>query len=305
MNKDSQFNGRNLFFGALNVCGLKKRLDYPEFISTISSYDIFCIAETKLDNTDVISVPGYTFLSQHRKQIVYRKSGGIGILVKDSLSSKLKLSETNSDYILWIQIDKTLFEIDEDMFLGILYIPPAQSRFLNDDEYFILESEITSMCAQSSYICLTGDMNARKSTLCDYITADSFIADLMDFDQDTLMYYNQAEQLKTLNVNQHRISCDKKTNNNGHKLIEICINNNLFILNGRYGKDSTEGKFTFRDQSVIDYTICSFNCLKIILDFEVIETDNLLSDGHALLSWSMSAIQTDPVTCKPTKNEKN
>ena len=167
-----------------------------------------------------------------------------------SLSNKHKLLETNSDYILWIQIDKTLFEIDENMFLDILYVPPAQSHFLNDDEYFNLESEITSMCAQSSYICQTGDMNARTSTLCDFITADSFIADLMDFDEDTFLYYNQAEQLKTLNINQQRTSCDKKTNNNGHKLIEICINNNLFILNGRCGHDSTEGKFTFRDQSV-------------------------------------------------------
>ena len=161
------------------------------------------------------------------------------------------------------------------------------------------------MCAQYSYICLTGDMNARTSTLCDFITADSFIADLMDFDQDTLMYYNQAEQLKTLHIKQHRISCDKKTNNNGHKLIETCINDNLFILNGRYGQDSTEGKFTFRDQSIIDYTICSFSCLKLLLDFEVIETDNLLSDGHALLSWSMSAAQTDPGTCNLSQNEQN
>ena len=61
MNTYSQFNGRSLNFGTLNVCGLKKRLDYPEFLTTISSYDILCIAETKLDSTDVISVPGYTF----------------------------------------------------------------------------------------------------------------------------------------------------------------------------------------------------------------------------------------------------
>ena len=93
MNTYSQFNGRNLKFGSLNICGLKKRLDYPEFLTTIFSYDILCIAETKLDSTDVVSVPGYTFLSQHRKQKVYRKSGGIGILFKDSLSNKLKLLE--------------------------------------------------------------------------------------------------------------------------------------------------------------------------------------------------------------------
>lgn len=79
----------------------------------------------------------------------------------------------------------------------------------------------------------------------------------------------------------------------------------MFILNGRYGQDSTEGKFTFRDQSVIDYTICSFSCLKLLLDFEVIETDNLLSDGHALLSWSISAAQTDPGTCNLSQNEQN
>ena len=44
---------------------------------------------------------------------------------------------------------------------------------------------------------------------------------------------------------------------------------------------------------------------KALLDFEVIETDNLLSDGHALLSWSMSAAQTYPGTCNLSQNEQN
>ena len=79
----------------------------------------------------------------------------------------------------------------------------------------------------------------------------------MDFDEDTSNFYNQAELLPTLNINQNRVSQDMKTNNNGYKLIDICRNNNLFILNGRFGKDKNLGKFTFRDQSLIDYTICS------------------------------------------------
>lgn len=58
MNIDSQLNGKNLILGTLKVCGLKKRLDYPEILTTVFSYDILCIAETKLDNTDVISVLG-------------------------------------------------------------------------------------------------------------------------------------------------------------------------------------------------------------------------------------------------------
>ena len=79
------------------------------------------------------------------------------------------------------------------------------------------------MCIQSPYICLTGDMNARSSNLCDFITADSTIADLMNFDQETLSFFNQVEELVKLNVNRERISQDKSTNNNGYRLIDICI----------------------------------------------------------------------------------
>ena len=63
----SQTYVNKLVFGCLNVCGLKSRLQYPEFSDTLSHYDIFCVTETKLDYTDVISMPGYTFLSQERK----------------------------------------------------------------------------------------------------------------------------------------------------------------------------------------------------------------------------------------------
>ena len=85
-----------------------------------------------------------------------------------------------------LKLDQSFFSIEEDPILGVLYMPPAQSRFLNEDEYFCLETEITSMCSLSSYICLTGDIKARTSELCDFITADQTIADFMNFDQETL-----------------------------------------------------------------------------------------------------------------------
>ena len=76
-----------------------------------------------------------------------------------------------------------------------------------------------------------------------------------------------AEQLHTLHMIKDRISQDKHTNNNGFKLIEICINNDLFILNGRFGNDKTIGKLTFRRQSLIDYTICSFSTSLILIAY--------------------------------------
>ncbi len=34
---------------SLNVCGLRKRLDYPEFITFIEQYDLIALQETKTD----------------------------------------------------------------------------------------------------------------------------------------------------------------------------------------------------------------------------------------------------------------
>ena len=152
------------------------------------------MTETKLDHIDVINILGYGFISQERKQNFIRSSGGIAVIYKSIYEGKLRVIPTDSDYIMWLRLDRSLTSTDEDLILGVLYIPPAQSRFLNEDEYFCLETEITSMVVGlSSYICLTGDMNARTSQLCDFITADKTIADLMQFDQETLQCFKKSE----------------------------------------------------------------------------------------------------------------
>ncbi|MEW8152430.1 MAG: reverse transcriptase family protein [Candidatus Thiodiazotropha endolucinida] len=84
------------------------------------------------------------------------------------------------------------------------------------------------------------------------------------------------------------MSSDKKKNNTGYRLLDICKNNNLTILNGRFGRDQNVGKPTFRGISVLDYTISSIRGLRLLTDFEIIELDRLYSDGHALLSFSIN-----------------
>ena len=84
-------NLKHINIGSLNVCGLKRRLHYLEFQSLISKYDVFCVQEAKLDNVDVISMPNYTFLSQTRKQKFVRRSGGIGVFVKNELLPFVKI----------------------------------------------------------------------------------------------------------------------------------------------------------------------------------------------------------------------
>ena len=67
-----------LNIASLNVCCLKRRAQYPDFISFVNQYDVVCLAETKLDETDVVLLDGNTFISQPRRQKYLRKSEGIG-----------------------------------------------------------------------------------------------------------------------------------------------------------------------------------------------------------------------------------
>lgn len=43
----SHFSQLNL--GLLNVCGLKRRSLFPEFIELINKFDLFLVTETKID----------------------------------------------------------------------------------------------------------------------------------------------------------------------------------------------------------------------------------------------------------------
>ena len=100
-----------------------------------------CFQETKVNAFDIISLPGFQVISQPRKAQQFRKSGGLAILIKDNLKEFCKYHNTESDYILWISIDKKVTHTDENVILGTIYIPPSQSRFYNEDEIAILERD--------------------------------------------------------------------------------------------------------------------------------------------------------------------
>ena len=102
-------DGNELRFGCINVCGLKRRLNYPEFYDTLSQLDILCVTETKLDHLDVINIPGYGFISQIRKQKFIRSSGGVAVIYKNMFDGKLKIIPTESDYIMWLRLDRSMF----------------------------------------------------------------------------------------------------------------------------------------------------------------------------------------------------
>ena len=81
-----------LKIASLNVCGLKTRINYPDFIILLEKYDIVCIQESKLDIFDIIDVPEFTFFSKPRKEKYLRKSGGLAYFIKNTIVDQRLLS---------------------------------------------------------------------------------------------------------------------------------------------------------------------------------------------------------------------
>ena len=194
----------DICLGCLNVCGLKRRVQYPEFCTLVNQHDILCVAETKLDDTDVILVDNYTFYNKPRRQSYIRKSGGLGFLVSNSISNHMKQVQTDSEYIYCLSLSKQAHHFDQDILIMAVYVPPEQSRFYNKDEFELFENDITRLCGQYDYIITMGDFNAQTGELVDYTSDDSFFTVFFDLDQDTVEFYNQKSVLERLRVNLQR-----------------------------------------------------------------------------------------------------
>ena len=76
--------------------------------------------------------------------------------------------------------------------LGAIYIPPESSNFFNEDEFSLLDDEITSFCSSHKNVILSGDFNARTSSMKDYTECDTFLADMFDFDSGPVNFFSAA-----------------------------------------------------------------------------------------------------------------
>ena len=80
-----------------------------------------------------------------------------------------------------------------------LYPPPENSNFFNEDEFLVLETEITSFHSYYKYVFLSGDFNARTSQLRDDTEVDDFLDELFDFDDETKELFFPAYKLDPFN----------------------------------------------------------------------------------------------------------
>ena len=268
--------------------GLKRKTYYPEFLELLQQFDIFCTVETNLDQYDNVDLKGYTFFGKCRKSFISRKSGGIGLYIRNEFSNSAELVSINCEYLMLVKLNRKPLSLDQDLFLAVVYLPPSGSKYLDEDELQNLENEICHLCSEHKYCLFIGDVNARTASMPDFIPTDDFLSEYFQFDDEIITLFNKAQILENSGFPLSRCSQDSQTNAHGVMLTDLCKNNNLFILNGRVGHDKSRGRFTYRNVSVIDYAFATPECFQYFIDFEVIDTDALLSDGHCVLSLTLN-----------------
>jgi hypothetical protein len=290
------------------VCGVSAKLKCPDFLTWLNNYEIICLQETKTDDTDSICVPGYDVHLFNRQKITRYRSGGIAVFVKKEISKYITFDKhSNSNLIKFFKISKEVCNTtsNEDIVCGVVYLPPNGSKFSHNDPYFEMQNEIFRYCNDSKNIILLGDFNSRCGNLSDYTVTDDLICSTFELQNIQEEEGNIFKQFEIQNIQLNRNHADISINNYGRQLVEFCKVNNLFIWNGRIGRDKDNPKLTCKDKSVIDYCLSTSFVFETIDNFEVEEFCDLYSDVHCALSISLNVNITsvNEETVNGTKNK--
>ena len=183
---------------------------------------------------------------------------------KNKLKTAIQAIKSQHDDLLWLKLRKENFNLQQDIYLCVVYAIPENSVSTAADPFDILSQEISEFSAKGQ-VLLGGDFNSRTGALKDFIELDT-------------NKYGNTDQSDNLDIFNCRSSQDKKNNASGSKLIDLCTTNRLKILNCRTLGDLT-GKFTCfkkHGNSVVDYMLCPENLINKASNFQVLPLSLLL-----------------------------
>ena len=145
-----------------------------------------------------------------------------------------------------MEIDKSIFfEAERPIRICVMYNPPENSKYCNKDIYEEVSLNLFKYSNSDSPIILIGDLNSRTGDLLDFLESDK--------NEDLNIQGRRIIPIKRRNY-------DQQTNKMGKKLVELCKDHDLQILNGRAVGDPL-GTFTFYDSghgaSTIDMAVVS------------------------------------------------
>ena len=265
-----------LSFCACNINGLSSKclgnkLQNPDLLTVIDNCDFILL--TEIGNCTDLEITGYKSFVQCSTPNQSRKGGrnsrGIALFYKNKLDKNIVITKTTQNYV-WFIIKRDLLNSINIHVCGI-YVP----KYFDLEIFDQLEQDITDFSPTGSII-LMGDFNSRTGKYSDTVSQEG--NNVISNDQSESAF--QPAQ---------RNSFHNVINSHGKRLLEICKNLDLRIVNGRaHGVNGdTLGRPAFHGKngtSVIDYVICDQYTLLDVNSF-VVKQPSYLSDHSAIVAW--------------------
>lgn len=245
-----------------------------DVINTLLGHDFICICETWCEEKEkLINVfDGYVCYSVNAKRYNKhgRASGGIAVFIKQEAAKSVTHLCVDYNLAVILSINGAMFNLATNIILVCTYVPPegsvfyANSEIDEDNGIDLLKDKIIELKGTypNAMWCMFGDFNARTSQKPDYINDECNNVPGMEW------YIGDDFMMK-------RQSKDHVVNKFGNSLIDMCIELNMHITNGRFAGDE-KGEFTFINQngcSVIDYGVMSTELFSLVHDFAVLTMD--------------------------------
>ena len=164
----------NITFSSWNIHGITNQVlgdktKNNDFLNDISYNDFIFLTETWSD-TD-INVPGFkTFTSKiiaPKPNKFCRISGGISLLVTNKFEKYVTVVKESKN-TLWCKISKNDLNLNSNLCICGVYIPPEKSTYFENEIFDELEKDIGFFSSKGN-LMLLGDFNARTGTPEDFI----------------------------------------------------------------------------------------------------------------------------------------
>ncbi len=218
---------------------------------------MYFISETHLKDGEDISLKCYKWVGQSRKINVRkhqkRVMGGIGFLIRDQLYSEYHINMIDSQFEGVLSLSLKHKKSDFVVIIVGCYLPPENSFHGRDGEsYFNYITALLYQLQDSDVILICGDINSRIS------------------DTDDIL-----EHVNNYNIDK-RQSCDTVKNKHGKLFIDFLHNNDMCVLNGRFGVTSNNfTSISTRGKAVVDYFITAQEHFKYIHTFNIITMNDI------------------------------
>ena len=136
----AQINSENLLtISSWNINGLEckinginiNKLCDQDVIDSLNKSDFIGLVETHADSNTDIALKGYYVFRKDRpkNKKAWKASGGIAVLVKESLRNACKFDPISDSDIVWVRVTKDITKLNSDLYLAFVYLPPCNSTY--------------------------------------------------------------------------------------------------------------------------------------------------------------------------------